>query len=451
MAQQTSQDWPEFGGDAASSSALNASTGINGGNVASLHRREVQLDGTVDSTPIYLHDVSVKGAKHDVFFVTTTYGKTIAIDAANGKILWEYTPEKYSDWAGTRQITNSTPAADPDRRYIYAAAPDGAIRKLAISDGHELWSTPITKLPTREKMCSGLKEFRGHIVGVTDGYVGDRPPYQGHVAILDAQSGKLLHVWNSLCSNRKGLLQPSSCDATRSAIWGRGGATIDPSTGDIFVATGNGPYNGKTNWGDALIELNADATHMLGNYTPNDNSELDDRDLDIGSTSPVLLGDGVVAQGGKDAKIRLLSIQGISGTAPHKDHELQIVSTPSGAMLFSDPAVWHHSGKTWMFAADKGGTAAWTFSNRKLTPAWKNTNGGTSPIVAGGLLYVYDARGSGLHVYNPTSGKQIADLECGAGHWQSPIVVDGKIALAEGNANRHETSGVLDIWSLPGH
>ena len=29
---------------------------------------------------------------------------------------------------------------------------------------------------------------------------------QGHVAILDAQSGKLLHVWNSLCSNRTGLI-----------------------------------------------------------------------------------------------------------------------------------------------------------------------------------------------------------------------------------------------------
>ena len=35
------------------------------------------------------------------------------------------------------------------------------------------------------------------------------------------------------------------------------------------------------------------------------------------------------------------------------------------------------------------------------------------------------------------------------GHWNSPIVVDGKITLPEGNANRHATTGVLDIWSLP--
>ncbi|MGH9583412.1 MAG: PQQ-binding-like beta-propeller repeat protein [Bryobacteraceae bacterium] len=448
MARHSGQDWTEFGGNVESSSASNAPTGITASNVASLQRRQVQLDGTVDASAIYLHGITVKGSKHNVFFVTTTYGKTIAVDADNGAILWEYTPPKYATWAGTRQITNSTPVADPDRRHIYASSPDGVVQKLAISDGHALWRTPITLLPLREKIASPLKEFRGHIVAVTGGYIGDRPPYQGHVAILDAQSGNLLHVWNSLCSNRTGLIKPSSCPAAQSAIWGRAGATIDAATGNIFVATGNGPYNGKTNWGDSVIELNSSATRMLGNYTPTDNAELNDHDLDIGSTSPVLLGHGILAQGGKDKHIRLLSIKGIAGTAPNKDHELQIVSTPSGAMLFTAPAVWRHGGETWMFAADRGGTAAWTFGDDKLTEQWKNGNGGTSPVVAGGLLYVYDPHG-GLRVYDPAKGTQIADLESGSGHWNSPIAVDGKIALPEGNANKHASTGVLDIWSLP--
>ena len=38
------------------------------------------------------------------------------------------------------------------------------------------------------------------------------------------------------------------------------------------------------------------------------------------------------------------------------------------------------------------------------------------------------------------------DLPCGAGHWNSPIVADGRIALPEGNANSHRTDGILDIW-----
>jgi len=446
--QQTSNDWTQFGWDSASSGASTGPTGITAANVASLSPHQINLDGTVDASAIYLRGVMVKGSRHDVFFVTTTYGKTIAVDANQGVVLWEYTPPRYDSWVGTRQISNSTPVADPDRQHIYAAAPDGTVQKIAVSDGHVLWTTPITLLPLREKIASPLREFRGHIVAVTSGYIGDRSPYQGHVAILDAQTGKLLHVWNSLCSDRAGLLDPSSCRDSRSGIWGRAGAVIDAATGNIFVATGNGPYDGKTKWGDTTIELNPDATQMLGNYTPKDNAWLDDLDLDMGSTSPTLLDGAVLAQGGKDGQIRLLSIKAIAGTVPHAGGELQSVSTPSGARLLTAPAVWRHNADTWLFSADSGGTAAWTFQNGKLVAMWKNDNGGTSPVVAGGLLFVYSPKG-GLRVYDPAKGNQITDLECGKGHWNSPIVADGKIALPEGNANQLASAGVLDIWTLP--
>jgi hypothetical protein len=310
-----------------------------------------------------------------------------------------------------------------------------------------LWTTPITKLPAREKIASPLREFRGHIIAVTTGYFGDSPPYQGHVAVLDAQSGELLHVWNSLCSGQPGLLVPNECPSTMSGIWGRAGAVIDAATGDIFVATGNGPYNGKTDWGDSTIQLDKDAAQILGNFTPSNNTELDRRDLDIGSTSPVFLGDGLLAQGGKDKQIRLIDIGSIAGASQHQGHERQIVSTPSGSMLLTAPAVWRNDGSTWMFAADDGGTAAWKLEGGKLVEKWKNRNGGTSPVIAGGLLYVYDPRGK-LRIYEPKGRSQIADLVTGSGHWNSPIVVDGRIALPEGNANKHAKSGLLDIWSI---
>ena len=220
------EDWTQFGWDLASSSSSTGATRITPATIASLSRRQVKLDGIVDASAIYLHGVIVKGSSHDVFFVTTTYGKTIAVDANEGAILWEYTPPMYDSWAGTRQISNSTPVADPDRQHIYAAAPDGTVQKLTVSDGHALWTTPITLLPLREKIASPLKEFRGHIVAVTGGYIGDRSPYQGHVAILNSQNGKLLEVWNSLCSNRGGLIDPSSCPNSRSAIWGRAGVEV---------------------------------------------------------------------------------------------------------------------------------------------------------------------------------------------------------------------------------
>jgi len=64
------------------------------------------------------------------------------------------------------------------------------------------------------------------------------------------------------------------------------------------------------------------------------------------------------------------------------------------------------------------------------------------------MVFVYDPRG-GLRVYEATQGRLIATLESGPGHWNSPIVADGRIALPEGNANWHRTSGVLDIWRAP--
>jgi hypothetical protein len=75
---------------------------------------------------------------------------------------------------------------------------------------------------------------------------------------------------------------------------------------------------------------------------------------------------------------------------------------------------------------------------------WSNSNGGTTPVIAGKLLYV--AGNGSVNVYVPTSGRQVATLPSGSVHWQSPIVAAGHLFVTEGNANEHSTSGVLDIY-----
>jgi hypothetical protein len=423
-------------------------TGITAANVGSLRRQQVRLPGTVDSSAIYLRGVSIRGAIQDAFFVTTTYGITLAIDAATGKILWRWTPPGYSHWAGSAQITTATPVADPSRKWIYAASPDGRIQKLSVATGHARWRRVITKLPSREKIAASLNFAGGHVIATTGGYIGDAPPYQGHVAIIAARNGRLLHVWNSLCSNRHGLIAPSSCPSSDSAIWGRAGAVVVPKTGNLLVATGNAPWDGRSDWGDAVLVLSRKA-RLIGNYTPTNTQELNANDTDLGSTSPVYLTSRLIAQGGKDGKIRLLSLRRLRGTAPHKGHELQIVSTPSGSDLFTAPAVWRSGKRTWLIAVDGGGTQAWALRGGRLHSVWRNRNGGTSPVLAGGLLFVYDPGGA-LGVYRPASGRLVATLSSGSGHWNSPIVTEGRVALPEGDANDHDTSGILDIWRLSG-
>ena len=415
-------DWPRFGFDAAGSNSSTAPAGIIAAELGKLRAQRVTLPGTVDASAIYLHAVSVRGATHDVFFVTTSYGITVAIDADSGTILWQHTPAGYDGWAGTYQVTTATPAADPGRAFIYAANPGGTIEKLSVNDGSAAWSTSITLLPRREKIASALNFFRGRVIATTGGYIGDTSPYQGHVALIDAASGRLVSVWNSLCSDRAGLITPSSCRQSGSAIWGRTGAVVDTATGNLFVATGNGRWDGIVDWGDGVIELDPNAARILGAYTPTNTDDLDSFDRDLGSTSPVLLGDGYVAQSGKDGDIRLLDWKRFRTAVPHLGGESRSVRTPSGAGLFSSPAVWHSGGVTWMFAADASGTAAFAFTSGRLEQKWKNGNGGTSPVLAGGLLYVFDTGGH-LRVYEPATGAALASLDCGHGHWNSPIIV----------------------------
>jgi len=306
-----------------------------------------------------------------------------------------------------------------------------------------LWTATLTRDPTHEKMTSSINVARGLVIMTTGGYIGDAPPYLGHVVTLSERTGQVQHVWNSLCSDRHELIDPKTCDTSDSAIWSRNGAAVDPQDGTLVVATGNAPWNGKTNWGDSVLVLSPDASQLLRHYTPTNYEQLNSGDVDLGSTSPALLPHGYAVQGGKDGILRLLQLHSLPGVDGTTHGELQILPAPGPTDVFSEPAVWQ--GK-WVFVATSAGTEALTFSGGRLHKAWSNHTDGTSPVVAGALLYI---AGSGaVHVYAPTTGKQVATLPTGEVHWQSPIVADGRVAVAEGNANSHATSGTLDIFSL---
>jgi outer membrane protein assembly factor BamB len=451
------RDWTEFGLDPQRSDVSELTDGITATNVAHLRRRSVSLPGTVDSSPIYLHGVTVAGAVHNVIVVTTTYGKTSAIDADSGRILWTFTPHGYSRWAGSSQITVATPLADPGRLFVYAASPDGEIHKLSLADGSEdstgAWPVTITRDAGHEKLGAALNLDGPDILAATSGYFGDAPPYQGHVVVIDRSSGRLVRVFNTLCANRRELQVPSSCNASDSAILSRGGAVVEPAGGRILIATGNGPWNGTTNFGDSVLELTFPALTLRQSFTPTNQEELNTSDSDLGSSAPVLLGASRVMVAGKDGVMRLLGLSRLDGHPPSGARlhplggELQRLSLPGGGQLFSAPAVWQRGGHTTMFLADEHATAAYVLRGGRLYRAWQNSTPGTSPVMAGGLLFVYEPGAGGIYVYRPSSPRAIAKLPGAPGHWNSPIVVDGHVVEPTGNGNDHKLSGTLEIFS----
>jgi hypothetical protein len=450
-------DWPEFGLDPQRSDVSELATGITAANVAHLRHITVSLPGTVDSSPIYLHGASVEGATHNVIVVTTTYGKTIAIDANSGQMLWTFTPPGYSRWAGGAQITVASPVADPDDEYVYATSPNGLINKLSIANGSEdgggSWPAKITLEPVHEKLGAALNIDGPDIVAATSGYIGDIPPYQGHVVLVERAGGRLLKVFNTLCANRRELQVPRSCAASDSAILSRGGPEIEPGGRRMLIDTGNGPWNGSTDFGDSVIELAFPSLKLLQSFTPTDQEELNTSDLDLGSSAPALLGENRVVLAGKDGIMRVLVRSRLDGHPPSSrlhplGGEVQRLSIPGGGELFTQPAVWRHAGHTTMFVADEHATAAYVLRAGKLYRAWETPTSGTSPVMAGGLLYVYDPDAGGIYVYRPSSPRAIAKLPGQPGHWNSPIVVDGHVVEPAGDANDHRLTGTLEIFSV---
>ena len=454
-------DWPMFGFDPARSNVESQATGLTASSVSRLRRIVVHLSGTVDSSPIFLHAIATPRGRRDLFILTTTYGKTLALDAASGHRVWEYVPPSAARLTGSPKFTNTTPVADPDRRWVYAASPDGRVRKLAAGSGRERrrdgWPAVVTRDAGHEKLPGALNLSGRWVYVVTGGYIGDYPPYQGHVIALDRRTGRRAGIFNSLCSDRRQLLLPSSCRSQLSAIWSRAGAVIEPGSGRVIFTTGNGPWNGSTDWGDSVLELAPGAGRLEQSYTPRDRDQLEATDADLGSTGPALLpapgGSSrprYVLQGGKDGVIKLLSLDRLNGRR-------RVANRTTGGGLqrlsgheprFTAPAVWRHGGHVFVFTANGNSTSAFELPGRRprLALVWSNGHGGTSPVLAGGLLYVYGGSDGGLRIYRPGSPHPIVTLPAGAGHWNSPIVAAGRIALPEGDANDAKGSGVLDLY-----
>ena len=127
---QSGGDWLRFDFNAQRSGVGPSSTGITSHNLGQLKLQKVHVNGTVDSSAIELHALTVKGQTRDVAIMTTTYGRTFALDARTGAHAVGVHPGDIHSYEGSAQITTATPIADPNRRFVYASSPDGRIHKL---------------------------------------------------------------------------------------------------------------------------------------------------------------------------------------------------------------------------------------------------------------------------------------------------------------------------------
>ncbi len=461
-------DWLQFGFDQAHSGNDTKETEVSPENVRRLHRLyRVSLPHVADGAPAYLSNVRTPKGTMNLLFLTTKDGRILALDASNGKTVWEhqYGPGSYKINNGYQPIyTTSSPAIDPNREFVYSYGLDGYVHKYKVGDGQEVkgggWPELCTRKPFNEKGSSALaiataKDGVSYLYVTNGGYLGDRGDYQGHVTAINLRNG-VQHVFNADCSDQAVhfVQRPGKpdCPSVQSAIWARPGVVYDAATNRIYMATGNGTFDPKKHdWGDSIFSLNPDGTGHDGNpvdaYTPRNHHYLNATDLDLGSTAPAILPTpancsvrSLAVQGGKDMKLRLVNLADLSGKGGpgHEGGEIgKIIDVPEGGMVFTQPAVWvnprDHS--TWVFVATFGGLSGLRLHvNGKGEPSlqvmWKNGDEGSSPIVANGVLYCSGSRD--MRALDPATGKQLwHDTTIGGIHWESPIVVNGVLYITD--------------------
>jgi len=469
------EDWPVFDHDPQRSGVSPDETAITPSTVSGLTRLWTQsLPELSGGSPILLSGVQMPdGVAQDLLFVTTSHGSTLALNAQNGATIWQ------QDTSGPR-IGNqrcqvcATPAADPLRQWVYAAGNDGAVHRYAVATGQEdrtrPWPVPVTLMNGYEKRSSALNVANGFLYVALSGYNGDFGPYDGHILAISLADGSS-HVFNALCSDQHQLVAPrdvvdnaaASCGSREAGIWARSGVVVDqsggPTDGSLFIATGNGPFDasgGGVDYGDSVLRLSGDASAVLDWNTPSNYQELDDGDIDLGSTAPVLLppqsGSNtpyLLVQGGKDSVLRLIDRTRLGGLGG----ELQQVNTNAGQILTA-PVAWNDpSGATWLFLTTARASIAYNVvtdesGRTALREVWRVNTGGTSPIVAGGVLFISGA--NGVSARDPSTGNQLwSSSQASAGgnigkiHWQSPIVVAGRLYMADDD-------GHVVAYGLPG-
>jgi outer membrane protein assembly factor BamB len=458
----TPGDWQQFGYDARHGGVALLEPTLTPGNVATLHLLyQARLPGIVDSAPVFLAGITTPSGVHDLLFVTTTDGQLVALDAPTGAVLWSRQP------ASGPRYTTSEPAIDPGRQLVYSYGLEGRVHRYRVTDGREVtgggWPQLATLKPEVEKCSPALDVATatgGHtyLYVANGGYPGDAGDYQGHVTAVDLGSGAQ-QVWNANCSDQAVHFTHGNpdCPQVQSAVWARAAVVYDSELDRILFATGNGTFdaqNGGHDWGDSVLELHPDATGNgalpLDSYTPTTFQQLDAEDADLGSTAPALLprvpGSRIrhlAVQGGKDAKLRLLDLDNLSGRGQpgQVGGELQLLPVPQGGEVLTAPAVWTDpaTGTTFVYVANEAGLSALRVAvaadgTPALLKVWTDPHGGTSPVVASGMVLY--AGSAGLRALAATSGALLwSDGHPAPIHWQSPIVINGRVYVADGAGN----------------
>ena len=464
----------------------------------------IVVDGYVYAQPLYLAGVSIQGGTHNVLYVATEHNSVYAIDADSGAIYWQVslTPAggttvnsstvlKCGDLMPEAGITG-TPVIDTSTGTLYVVA-------ASVVSGSVVQYVHAIDVRTATEKFGGPVLIHGSAPGTAgDGNgttVSFNALYENQRAALLLAGGHVVISWSSHCDvdpwhgwvmsysagtlAQEGVFNPSA-DGRANGVWMSGGGPAADANGNIFFPTGNGTWNGTTDYGDSIVKLgppNQGSFPVLDYFTPYNQNSLSNGDTDVSSGGLVLLpalasGRQLLAQMGKEGKIYLVDQLNLgkncavqspacSGSDPQIVQEIPKATVG----IWGAPAYWNGnlywgaaSGDTGAadtlkaFSFNAGGsglisTAPTSVSTKKFgfpgpTPAI-SSDGASNGILWGldnsayqqncksgtncQVLYAYDAGNLANMLYNSGQAANNRDVPGSAVKFSVPTIVNGKV------------------------
>ena len=288
---------------------------VNTKQFGMLFRRVV--DDQIYGQPLVVANVKLRGGTHDLVYVTTVSNSVYAFDANDpyaSEPFWHVNfgtpPNVYDGNYGCTDMNGNmgiigTPVIDAQEGTLYVVAAtrvgDAFLQRLHALDlatGADRAVSPVTITapgfaPLMQSQRPGLLLSRGKV------YIGyashcDKEPYHGFLLSYDAKSLQQTGVFNT------------SPTGQAASIWQFGQAPAVDAEGNIYFVTGNGSWNGSSDFSESFLKLDSNLK-ILDWFTPTDHAHLDSIDADLDCSGAVLIpGTDVVMDAGKQGILYLV-------------------------------------------------------------------------------------------------------------------------------------------------
>ncbi|HKC01348.1 MAG TPA: hypothetical protein VKD23_21365 [Terriglobales bacterium] len=337
------------------------------------------VDGIIVGQPLYASNVLMNdGQMHNVVYVATQHNTVYAFDAdstqgSSASPLWSVslnnggTSDPISDYGctGTHYTEigiMSTPVIDPGKTTLYVVAKTltGSVRNfslhaLDITTGNELLGGPVIIAGTAPSTNGSgtfnpIVQMQRPALLLQNGVI--YVSFGGNGCDVYAYSGWLF-AYNSQTLQQQSVFLVTP-NGKQGSIWQGGSGPAADADGYIYLATANGDFDGpqgSNDFSDSVLKLgwNGSALNVLDFFTPYNQLQLRQLDLDLGSSGPLVLPDQpgtyphLLVVAGKEGVLYLINRDDMGKFGADADNVVQSISGAVATEVAGVPSYWNNN------------------------------------------------------------------------------------------------------------